>query len=144
MCEPGSREIHMDCGSLGVPSRSTLDEGHVDVVTLEHSEVELPVVEEGGMPAQNKQRKPGTLAGRLGAPSPPPSRAASFRSHAIIPSGCVGAVPRESSTAAQSSAAAPRLCCIGRSRGTILATPCAIGVRGQARQSEQLRACRAQ
>jgi hypothetical protein len=40
-------------GILGVPSRSTLDEGRVDVVVLELSEVELPVVEEGGMPAQN-------------------------------------------------------------------------------------------
>ena len=29
----------------------TLDEGRVDVVVLELSEVELPVVEEGGMPA---------------------------------------------------------------------------------------------
>ena len=36
-----------------MPSCSTLDEGRVDVVVLELSEVELPVVEEGGMPAQN-------------------------------------------------------------------------------------------
>jgi hypothetical protein len=52
-------------GVLGVPSRSTLDEGRVDVVVLELSEVELPVVEEGGMPAQNVQRKPGTARGSL-------------------------------------------------------------------------------
>jgi hypothetical protein len=67
MCEPGSREyiarVKRIAGILGVPSRSTLDEDHVDVVALEHSEVELPVVEKGGMPAQNEQRKHGTARG---------------------------------------------------------------------------------
>jgi hypothetical protein len=52
-------------GVLGVPSCSTLDEGRVDVVGLELSAVELPVVEEGGMPAQNVQQKPGTARGSL-------------------------------------------------------------------------------
>jgi hypothetical protein len=46
-----------------LPSRSTLDEGRVDVVDLEFSEVELPVVVEDGMPAQNAQQKPGTARG---------------------------------------------------------------------------------
>jgi hypothetical protein len=46
-----------------LPSRSTLDEGRVDVVDLEFSEVEPPVVVEGGMPAQNAQQKPGTTRG---------------------------------------------------------------------------------
>src|SRR5262249_8983104 len=45
-------------------------------------------------------------------PSQPQSRAASSRSHATIPSGCVGAAGPVSSIATQFSAAAPRLCCI--------------------------------
>ena len=47
----------------GVSSRSNLDEDHVDTDALELVGVELPVVVEGGMPAQSVQRKPGTARG---------------------------------------------------------------------------------
>ena len=58
-----SPRVKRIAGVLGLPSRSTLDEGRVDVVDLEFSEVEPPVVEEGCMPAQNAQQKPGTARG---------------------------------------------------------------------------------
>jgi len=50
-------------GVLGVPSRSTLGEGRVDIVALDLSMIELPGVGEDGMPGQNGQRKPGTARG---------------------------------------------------------------------------------
>ena len=40
-------------GSLGVPSRSTLGEGRVDIAALELTMIELPGVGEDGMPGQN-------------------------------------------------------------------------------------------
>jgi hypothetical protein len=40
-------------GVLGVPSRSTLGEGRVDIAALELTMIELPGVGEDGMPAQN-------------------------------------------------------------------------------------------
>jgi hypothetical protein len=40
-------------GVLGVPSRSTLGEGRVDIAALELTMIELPGVEEDGMPRQN-------------------------------------------------------------------------------------------
>ncbi|OAF13851.1 hypothetical protein AYJ54_43275 [Bradyrhizobium centrolobii] len=40
-------------GVLGVPSRSTLGEGHVDIAALELTMIELPGVGEDGMPGQN-------------------------------------------------------------------------------------------
>src|ERR1700680_2675420 len=50
-------------GVLGVPSRSTLGEGHTDIVALELSMIGLPGVVEDGMPGRNAQRKPGTARG---------------------------------------------------------------------------------
>src|SRR5205807_6724521 len=50
-------------GVLGVPSRSTLGEGHVDIAALERSMIGLPGVVEDGMPGANEQRKPGTARG---------------------------------------------------------------------------------
>ena len=50
-------------GVLGVPSRSTLGEGHVDIAALELSMIGLPGVVEDGMPGANEQRKPGTTRG---------------------------------------------------------------------------------
>jgi hypothetical protein len=50
-------------GILGVPSRSDLGEGHVDIAALEYIDVELPGVIEDGMPGRNEQRKPGTTRG---------------------------------------------------------------------------------
>src|SRR5262249_24786462 len=50
-------------GALGVPSRSTLGEGHVDIAALELSMIGLPGVVEDGMPGANEQRKPGTARG---------------------------------------------------------------------------------
>jgi hypothetical protein len=57
-------------GALGVPSRSTLGEGHVDIAALELSMIGLPGVVEDGMLGANEQRKPGTARGspRGGAP----------------------------------------------------------------------------
>ena len=40
-------------GVLGVPSRSTLGEGRVDIAALEMTMIELPGVGEDGMPGQN-------------------------------------------------------------------------------------------
>ena len=40
-------------GVLGVPSRSTLGEGHVDIAALERSMIGLPGVVEDGMPGAN-------------------------------------------------------------------------------------------
>ena len=50
-------------GALGVPSRSTLGEGHADIVALELSMIGVPGVVEDGMPGRNGQRKPGTARG---------------------------------------------------------------------------------
>jgi hypothetical protein len=50
-------------GVSGVPSRSTLGEGRVDIAALELIDVELPGVAEDGMPGRNGQRKPGTARG---------------------------------------------------------------------------------
>jgi hypothetical protein len=50
-------------GILGVPSRSDLGEGRVDIAALEYIDVELPGVIEDGMPGRNEQRKPGTARG---------------------------------------------------------------------------------
>src|SRR5215471_18818891 len=50
-------------GALGVLSRSTLGEGHVDIAALELSMIGLPGVAEDGMPGANEQRKPGTARG---------------------------------------------------------------------------------
>jgi hypothetical protein len=50
-------------GALGVLSRSTLGEGHVDIAALELSMIGLPGVVEDGMPGANEQRKPGTARG---------------------------------------------------------------------------------
>jgi hypothetical protein len=50
-------------GALGVPSRSTLGEGHADIVALELSMIGFPGVVEDGMPGWNEQRKPGTTRG---------------------------------------------------------------------------------
>ena len=50
-------------GVLGVPSRSTLGEGHDDIAALERSMIGLPGVVEDGMPGANEQRKPGTARG---------------------------------------------------------------------------------
>jgi hypothetical protein len=50
-------------GILGVPSRSDLGEGRVDIAALEYIDVELPGVIEDGMPGRNVQRKPGTARG---------------------------------------------------------------------------------
>ena len=44
-------------GALGVPSRSTLGEGHADIVALELSMIGVPGVVEDGMPGENVQRK---------------------------------------------------------------------------------------
>jgi len=40
-------------GVLGVPSRSILGEGRVDIAALELTMIELPGVGEDGMPGQN-------------------------------------------------------------------------------------------
>jgi hypothetical protein len=40
-------------GVLGVPSRSTLGQGRVDIAALELTMIELPGVGEDGMPGQN-------------------------------------------------------------------------------------------
>src|SRR5713226_2251771 len=48
---------------LGVPSRWSNGEGHVDIEVLEHIDVGLPGVGEDGMPGRNEQRKPGTARG---------------------------------------------------------------------------------
>jgi hypothetical protein len=40
-------------GVLGVPSRSTLGKGRVDIAALELTMIELPGVGEDGMPGQN-------------------------------------------------------------------------------------------
>ena len=50
-------------GVLGVPSRSTLGEGRVDIAALELTMIELPGVGEDGMPGRNGERKPGTARG---------------------------------------------------------------------------------
>ena len=50
-------------GMLGVPSRWSNGEGHVDIEVLEHIDVGLPGVGEDGMPGRNEQRKPGTARG---------------------------------------------------------------------------------
>jgi group II intron reverse transcriptase/maturase len=50
-------------GRLGVPSRSDLGEGNVDIDVLDQTMIELPGVREGGMPGRNGQRKPGTTRG---------------------------------------------------------------------------------
>jgi hypothetical protein len=50
-------------GALGVPSRSTLGEGHVDIAALERSMIGLPGVVEDGMSGRNAQQKPGTARG---------------------------------------------------------------------------------
>ena len=50
-------------GALGVPSRSTLGEGHADIVALELSMIGFPGVVEDSMPGGNVQRKPGTARG---------------------------------------------------------------------------------
>jgi hypothetical protein len=50
-------------GVSGVPSWSTLGEGHVDTAALELTGVELPGVVEDGMPGRSDQRKPGTTRG---------------------------------------------------------------------------------
>src|ERR1019366_9666121 len=50
-------------GILGVPSRWSNGEGHVDIEGLEHIDVGLPGVGEDGMPGRNEQRKPGTARG---------------------------------------------------------------------------------
>jgi len=39
-------------GALGVPSRSTLGEGHADIVALELSMIGVPGVVEDGMPGR--------------------------------------------------------------------------------------------
>ena len=44
-------------GVLGVPSRSTLGEGHVDIAALELSMIGLPGVVEDGMPGANEAAK---------------------------------------------------------------------------------------
>jgi hypothetical protein len=50
-------------GALGVPSRSTLGEGHADIAALELTMIGFPEVVEDGMPGRNVQRKPGTARG---------------------------------------------------------------------------------
>ena len=50
-------------GALGVPSRSTLGEGHADIVALELSMIGFPGVGEDGMPGGDVQQKPGTARG---------------------------------------------------------------------------------
>ena len=56
-------------GVLGVPSRSTLGEGHTDIVVLELSMIGLPRSHaEDGMPGRNVQQKArNSSPGRLGA-----------------------------------------------------------------------------
>src|SRR5205807_5690480 len=75
-------------GVLGVLSRSTLGEGHVDIAALELSMIGLPGVVEDGMPGANEQRKPGTARG-----SPRRSRTAkaSRRSRRAVNSRCARA-----------------------------------------------------
>jgi len=48
---------------LGVPSRSDLGEGHVDIEKLDKFDAELPEVREDGMSGRNVQRKLGTTRG---------------------------------------------------------------------------------
>jgi len=50
-------------GYLGVPSRSDLGEGHVDIEYLDKFDAELPGVIEDGMSGRNVQRKLGTTRG---------------------------------------------------------------------------------
>jgi hypothetical protein len=47
----------------GVPSRWSNGEGHVGIEVLEHNDVGLPGVGEGGMPGRDEQRKLGTTRG---------------------------------------------------------------------------------
>src|SRR3984885_15290483 len=47
----------------GVPSRWSNGEGHVGIEGLEHNDVGLPGVGEGGMPGRDGQRKLGTTRG---------------------------------------------------------------------------------
>jgi hypothetical protein len=47
----------------GVPSRWSNGEGHVGIEVLEHNDVGLPGVGEGGMPGRDVQRKLGTTRG---------------------------------------------------------------------------------
>src|SRR5208283_5275691 len=72
-------------GTLGVPSRSDLGEGHVGIEELDMTMLELPGVIEDGMPGRNGQRKPGTTRG-----SPRRSRTAkaSRISRHAVKSGC--------------------------------------------------------
>jgi hypothetical protein len=67
MCEPGSPEnvprAERIAGRPGVPSRSDLGEGHVDIEKLDKFDAELPGVREDGMSGRNGQRKPGTTRG---------------------------------------------------------------------------------
>jgi hypothetical protein len=46
-----------------VPSRWSNGEGHVGIEALEHNDVGLPGVGEGGMPGRDVQRKLGTTRG---------------------------------------------------------------------------------
>ena len=50
-------------GVLGVPSRSDLGEGRVDIEKLDKLDDELPGVREDGMSGRNEQRKLGTTRG---------------------------------------------------------------------------------
>src|SRR5260370_24979334 len=50
-------------GMSGVPSRWSNGEGHVGIEVLEHNDVGLPGVGEGGMPGRDEQRKLGTTRG---------------------------------------------------------------------------------
>src|SRR5271170_6905396 len=50
-------------GGSGVPSRWSNGEGHVGIEALEHNDVGLPGVGEGGMPGRDVQRKLGTTRG---------------------------------------------------------------------------------
>jgi hypothetical protein len=67
MREPGSPEnvprVKRIAGRPGVPSRSDLGEGHVDIEKLDKFDAELPGVREDGMSGRNGQRKPGTTRG---------------------------------------------------------------------------------
>jgi hypothetical protein len=55
--------VKRSAGALGVPSRSTLGEGHADIAALELTMIGFPGVVEDGMPGRNVQRKPGTTRG---------------------------------------------------------------------------------
>src|SRR5712671_3344491 len=67
MREPGSPEnvprVKRIAGRPGVPSRSDLGEGHVDIEKLDKFDAELSGVREDGMSGRNGQRKPGTTRG---------------------------------------------------------------------------------